>query len=674
METIKREAITPAQLNWMKENRNAKPTDTSIYTLATPPVVILPTEQHLGSPAKPVVDVDDYVLKGQLIAKATGLISANIHAPTSGTVMAIAQRSIKFNESKRGTCIVIECDGKDEWVDLNPSIDFQQESRDDLLAKIREAGIVDIDGEGLPVHISLNPKKPINTIIINACHWNDADNTDDIALLNYANDIVTGLKIIRQVLDQPKRTVIAVEAGKEHVANAIFSAIEAARLINCEVKLCDEAAAGPDRQSLIEHLTGQELNHDGLPVNIGCICFNASTLYAVYRAVCKGEPAVSQLIQAQGAGFDLQQTLSVPLGTPMSYILKQQGFDQDDNFILRINNIHTGSELKHDESPVNKLINSLWSIPRHQNIIRQEHEALGSLRASNNEELEFFDSQGGEKPAATDKASEAEPDPIEEIIANASIDETPQTSAADNAGKGTQYLPNSRDLAPESETADASADDVEQSSAESAVKSEAASPEAITPQASSEMSAKNAASEPEDTNQGLNDSGEESDQPVAQPANQSPEEKLEDVGNIKGETSSPADVKQAQNPADMTMRSQNIFRLQNQLKNLEDQLDDIDPNDFDSAEALLLSINVVIEKINAAKSIREKEIDSEVNPDANNQTLLQFMGSLQNRLSLAQDVMSKKDRANASTQLAIKQALFQLESKLDNALDDIDQE
>ncbi len=678
METIKREAFVANDLNWMKNIPQAEEPFTKIHPMVVPPVVMLPMEQHLGTPAKPIVEVDDYVLKGQIIAKASGLVSANIHAPTSGTVVAIAQRSINFDEAKRGKCIVIETDGKDEWVDREPCPDFQQISSTELLTKIRNAGVVDIDGEGLPAHIALNPKKTVNTVIVNACHWNNAINADDVALIKYAREVVIGLKIVRQLLDQPKRTVIAIEQGKEDIVNAIFIAIEHEKLINCEVEMYEEGIAGPDRQQLIEVITQRKMSTDGVALTIGAVCLNATTVYSIYRAVCLGEASIAQLITVNGNGFNRRQTLSVPLGTPMSFVLKQQGFDEEGSYTVRVNSLQTGSILNHQEAPVNKLVQSVWAHKTFDDIDGNEHQALNYL-----DDLHFVDANPSRNDKLTDDiVRNADIDPYnqhdmefdDDLLASA---KRPVTGELDSLafGQGAEQQAIDDNADSEAHLFDEDGEQDYSVSIEDDLKAE--------PVEQSNQVQHVAMPDPdkfavtEDERELVADNDVDTTNIMLRPRlaireNDLSDEKKSSQAVDKGPKDNlNASQMDAQNPADLTIRSQNILRLQSKLKDTEEQLEHIDPSDDESAEAMLLSINVLIEKIQSAKKLREKEKQTEVDPEANNRTLLTYMGSLQERLNLAQGVLSKTDRANASTQSAIKQALIQLESRLDNALSEI---
>ena len=128
-----------------------------IVTMAIPKQLILPLNQHIGKPAKAIVEPGDYVLKGQLIACAQGFVSANIHAPSSGQVSAIELRTLPHQSALTGTCIVIDTDGKDQWIALSPTLEPESLSNSDLLHIIQAAGIVRLGCAGFTGSIKLLP-------------------------------------------------------------------------------------------------------------------------------------------------------------------------------------------------------------------------------------------------------------------------------------------------------------------------------------------------------------------------------------------------------------------------------------------------------------------------------------------------------------------------------------
>ena len=126
--------------------------------VSLPSEMVFPVNQHIGAPAVPCVEVGQRVLAGEMIASPKGPVSAAIHASTSGTIKAIEERTLPHPSGMSGPCIVLEPDGKDEWVELTPCNDYTQLEKTELLDKIRNAGIAGMGGAGFPAAIKLNPR------------------------------------------------------------------------------------------------------------------------------------------------------------------------------------------------------------------------------------------------------------------------------------------------------------------------------------------------------------------------------------------------------------------------------------------------------------------------------------------------------------------------------------
>ena len=137
-----------------------------IENAGIPPQLILPLAQHIGAPASPIVNVGDRVLKGQMIAEAKGFVSAPVHAPTSGIIAAIESRVIPHPSGMSASCIVIDTDGKDEWIAHQGLEDYTQLSKIELVDRVRQAGIAGMGGAGFPAAVKLSTRddKPIETL------------------------------------------------------------------------------------------------------------------------------------------------------------------------------------------------------------------------------------------------------------------------------------------------------------------------------------------------------------------------------------------------------------------------------------------------------------------------------------------------------------------------------
>ena len=293
-----------------------------------PPELVFPLNQHIGAPAEPVVQVGDKVLKGQLIAKAVGMISAPVHASTSGRIIAIEPRPVAHPSGLPADCIVLESDGEDRWIAHAGAADYRAEERESLLARIRDAGIAGMGGAGFPtaVKLGVNPRQGrIETLILNGTECEPYITADDILMRERAEQILAGVEVL-QHLAQPTETLLGIEDNKPE---AIETMRAAAAGRDMEVVVFPTKYPSGGEKQLIEILTGKQVPSGGLPADIGIICQNMGTAVAVYRAVVEGEPLISRITTVTGEAVNQPQNFEVLLGTPMSYLLERAGFRPD---------------------------------------------------------------------------------------------------------------------------------------------------------------------------------------------------------------------------------------------------------------------------------------------------------------------------------------------------------
>ncbi|MET0357587.1 MAG: electron transport complex subunit RsxC, partial [Cellvibrio sp.] len=175
------------------ENK-AQSTQLPLGKLPIPPQLIIPLSQHIGAAAKPVVKVGEKVLAGQLIAEADGIFSANVHASSSGKIIAIESFALPHPSGMSGESIRIETDGEHKFIATESCDDYSKMDRLALLAKIRAAGIVGLGGAGFPTAVKLNAKstQKIDTLIINGAECEPYITADDLLMQNKADDVVAG--------------------------------------------------------------------------------------------------------------------------------------------------------------------------------------------------------------------------------------------------------------------------------------------------------------------------------------------------------------------------------------------------------------------------------------------------------------------------------------------------
>ncbi|HTF85172.1 MAG TPA: electron transport complex subunit RsxC, partial [Cellvibrio sp.] len=323
-----------------------------------PPQLVVPVSQHIGEPATPVVSVGERVLTGQLIAAANGVFSANIHAPSSGTVVAIEDRVLTHPSGMSDTCIVIETDGKDEWVPLNPCEDYHALDKTALQDKIRLAGVAGLGGAGFPTAVKLNPRSTevIDTLIINGAECEPYITADDILMQTRAEEIIAGTLMVSHLLHEPKDLVIGLEDNKPQALAALQKAAQGTRV---QVVAFPTKYPSGGAKQIIQILTGREIPTDHHSAYIGVICLNVGTVAAAWRAVRYGEPLISRITTVVGESLDIQRNVEVRIGTPIDYVLAQHGFDAKQASRLIMGGPMMGFTLPNPSVPVIKTTNCI---------------------------------------------------------------------------------------------------------------------------------------------------------------------------------------------------------------------------------------------------------------------------------------------------------------------------
>ncbi|WP_422732635.1 electron transport complex subunit RsxC [Microbulbifer magnicolonia] len=320
--------------------------------------LIVPLLQHSGATALPLVSLGDYVMKGQKIAEADGLISCPVHAPSSGKVMAIEPCAVPHPSGLPEDCIVIRTDGEERWCELEPCEDFRQLEPVDLLEIIRNCGIAGMGGAGFPTAVKLDPHggAEIDTLIINGTECEPYITADDMLMRERAAEIIAGVEILAYILDEPERVLIGIEDNKPE---AIAAMREAAKGTRFDIVVFPTKYPSGGEKQLIQILTGREVPNKGLPANIGIVCQNVGTTRAVYRAIRFGEPLISRVTTVVGEALERQRNIEVPIGTPIKHILKHHGAHRGLMQKVVIGGPMMGYTIDDESAPVIKTTNCL---------------------------------------------------------------------------------------------------------------------------------------------------------------------------------------------------------------------------------------------------------------------------------------------------------------------------
>ncbi len=293
-------------------------TQTPIAAVPLPAQLIVPLRQSAGGTPQPLVRAGQKVLKGERIGAPEGNFSSAIHAPTSGTVLAVAPRMLPHPSALSAPCVVIAPDGKERWIERTP-VDYLAESPDALRDLLRDAGVVGLGGATFPSHIKLKPGASgrIATLILNGAECEPWITCDDLLMRERAEGIVRGIGILRHIV-AAERVLIGIEDNKPQAIAAMR--VAAAQAAGIEVVAVPTRYPAGGEKQLIRVLTGIEIPYGRLGTEFGVQCFNVGTAYSVHRAVELGEPLVSRIVTLTG-NVERPGNWEVPIGTPIDELL-----------------------------------------------------------------------------------------------------------------------------------------------------------------------------------------------------------------------------------------------------------------------------------------------------------------------------------------------------------------
>lgn len=294
-----------------------------IEVLESPPLVVIPVQQHVGAGCIPLVKVGDRVLMGQKIADCDARVTAPVHSSVSGKVTAVQMHS--HPNGREIQAVVIENDNLDEkHPDLRPLPSLEELTPEQIIAGIRDAGIVGMGGGAFPTHIKLQPPEGIvlDTVIINGAECEPYLTCDHRVMVEWAEEVVYGLRCLMKGA-QVSRGYIGIEVNKPDAIRAITEAASSYAEISV-VPLKVKYPQGAELQ-LIDACLGRKVPPGKLPLHVGVIVNNVHTAQAITRSFRTGMPSVERVITVSGQCVERPGNLLVRVGTLMSDVLKARG-------------------------------------------------------------------------------------------------------------------------------------------------------------------------------------------------------------------------------------------------------------------------------------------------------------------------------------------------------------
>lgn len=330
-----------------------------------PKKLYIPLQQHVGKPAEPVIRVGDRVLKGQLLAHSQGLISAPVHAPSSGCIIDVNDYPAAHPSALPIRTIVLETDGKDEWLASTPVEDPFLLEPEEISLRVGAAGIVGLGGATFPTAVKLNMGRDnlVQTLIINGAECEPYLSCDDRLMRENAENIIDGVRLMLHGMRTPK-AIVAIEDNKPQAFFAMQQAALPFEQISV-TKIPTRYPMGWDRQ-LIRYITGKEIPAGARSSEMGVTIHNVGTAFAVHKALRYGQALVSRVVTVSGGAVSRPMNLEVPLGTLISEIFSFCGVNSETTARIVMGGPMMGDSLPHTTIPVVKATSGILALTRQE--------------------------------------------------------------------------------------------------------------------------------------------------------------------------------------------------------------------------------------------------------------------------------------------------------------------
>ncbi len=334
-----------------------------IVECALPKQAIVPLAQHIGAPAQPVVAVGAKVKVGELIAKAGGFVSANVHAPVSGTVTKID--AITDSWGGNMPAIFIDVEG-DEWlptIDKTPNVvrECNLEPKQ-IIDKIADAGIVGLGGACFPTHVKLLPPpgKKAEVLIVNGVECEPYLTCDHQLMLEHGEEILIGIQLLMKALNV-RHAIIGIENNKPDAIKRMQEL--ASRALGVEVMPLKLRYPQGGEKQLIDACIGRQVPSGALPIEVGAVVDNVATIYAIYEAVMKNKPLISRVMTITGKDFKKSGNYLVRFGTPLQEVVDALGGVPEGTGKVIGGGPMMGRAMSHLDMPAHKRTSGLLFMP-----------------------------------------------------------------------------------------------------------------------------------------------------------------------------------------------------------------------------------------------------------------------------------------------------------------------
>lgn len=341
-----------------RKNTQKKP----VIRIDAPQTVTIPMAMHIGKPAIPTVKVGDIVNVGTKIGAADGKISSDIYSSVSGKVVKLVDYLLYSGTTT--TAVGIESDGA-----MTPDENIKAPvvtSKDELIAAIRDSGVVGLGGAGFPTHVKfdVDPSR-IEYLIINCAECEPYVTSDTVTMMTRDEDMTCALNAIGRYLGI-KNVIIGIEHNKKEAVTAMKSMAASLSDMNAVVKVLPAVYPQGGEKVLIYHTTGRKVPMNKLPIDVGCVVINCTTLAAIGSYLKTGMPLVEKCVTVDGGAVKNPQNIIAPIGTPISVLFDNCGGLTEDPSKLIYGGPMMGITVPNADAPVLKNTNAVLALTAKQ--------------------------------------------------------------------------------------------------------------------------------------------------------------------------------------------------------------------------------------------------------------------------------------------------------------------
>ncbi len=284
--------------------------------------VTIPMSMHIGAPANPVVKKGDEVKVGTLIGEAGAGLSSPIYSSVSGTVKGVEE--ILLSNGSTGSAVVIDSDGQMTLSDdiTPPEIN----SKEDLIAALTKSGIVGLGGAGFPTAVKFKTDKAIKYLVINGAECEPYITSDTVTMLTKADMMAYAIETLTKYFDIEK-VIIGIEKNKPNAIKNMKAMVNS--LPNASVKVLPSVYPQGGEKVLVYHTTGLVIPEGALPIEVGCVVCNCTTVAEIGKYLKTGVPLVEKVVTVDGDAIETPKNVIAPIGTPIKDLFEFCGVKKE---------------------------------------------------------------------------------------------------------------------------------------------------------------------------------------------------------------------------------------------------------------------------------------------------------------------------------------------------------